>query len=112
MAHKPLKKIYIDLAIIFIGFIVLGYLSHIPYLYIFSGIALISAIHPTTASWVSFGWEKFGKALGLVNSRIMLSIFYFVVITPFSLLYKLIGTKHKNGWKKVEKPEVNFNNPW
>jgi len=36
-------------------------------------------------------WMKFARALGWVNSRILLSLLFFVVITPYGLLQRLLG---------------------
>lgn len=36
-------------------------------------------------------WMKFARALGWVNSRILLSIFFFVIITPYGLFQRLLG---------------------
>jgi multisubunit Na+/H+ antiporter MnhG subunit len=38
------------------------------------------------------GWMKLGGALGYVNSRILLTIVYFLVITPFGWIRKLMGS--------------------
>lgn len=36
-------------------------------------------------------WTGFAHALGWVNSRILLSLFFFVVITPYGVLQRLLG---------------------
>lgn len=36
-------------------------------------------------------WMKFAHALGLVNTRIILSIVYFLIFTPLALIFRLIG---------------------
>ena len=36
-------------------------------------------------------WMRFARALGWVNSRILLTIFFFVVITPYGVLQRLFG---------------------
>jgi hypothetical protein len=37
------------------------------------------------------GWMLFAKALGWVNTRILLSLMYFVVFTPFRIINIVIG---------------------
>lgn len=37
------------------------------------------------------GWMKFARALGWVNTRIILSLVYFLIFTPIALFFKLIG---------------------
>lgn len=113
MNKKPLKKVYIDIFVIICGFTLLGYLFKFPYLYIFSALALLSAIHPITARWVSFGWEKFGKFLGKINSYILLSLFYILFISPLSIIYRLTKKNKKTLSYWVEHTEsVNFNKPY
>ena len=36
-------------------------------------------------------WMKFARALGWINSRLLLSLLFFVVITPYGLLQRLVG---------------------
>ena len=113
MPHKPLKKIYLDLLVIAVGFAVLAYGFAFPYLCIGSGIAIVAAIHPKSAAAVSLGWEKFGKALGWINSRILLSVFFVLFITPFSVLVRLFSKKQAEGrWKDVSQQGVDFTKPW
>ncbi len=37
------------------------------------------------------GWMAFAYALGWVNTRILLVLFFFLVITPVSLVLRMIG---------------------
>ncbi len=36
-------------------------------------------------------WWRFATALGWVNSRILLSLFFFLVLTPIGLVFRLTG---------------------
>ena len=36
-------------------------------------------------------WMRFARALGWVNSRILLTLLFFVVITPYGALQRLVG---------------------
>lgn len=36
-------------------------------------------------------WWQLSAALGWVNSRILLSLFFFLVLTPFGLVFRLLG---------------------
>ena len=36
-------------------------------------------------------WMRFARALGWVNSRILLSLLFFIVITPYGALQRLVG---------------------
>lgn len=113
MPHKPLKKIYLDLLVIVAGFCLLAYLFRLPYLLIPAGMAALSAVHPKTAGAVSWAWEKLGKALGWVNSRILLSVFFVLFITPFAILVRWTSKKRAGGeWKDVSDQKTDFSKPW
>ena len=51
-------------------------------------------------------WMRFAHALGWVNSRALLSIFFFVIITPIGVVMRLAGwdplrmtRAHAGGWQ-------------
>ena len=37
------------------------------------------------------GWMKLAHVLGWVNTRIILSLVYFLIVTPLALIFKVIG---------------------
>ncbi|MBZ5559464.1 MAG: hypothetical protein LAO77_19505 [Acidobacteriia bacterium] len=55
---------------------------------IFFGVALA---YPRLLDAPNRLWMRFARALGWVNSRILLSIFFFVIITPYGALQRLLG---------------------
>lgn len=67
-------------------------------------LALPALIAPQVLKPVHTAWMKLGHALGWVNSRIILGIVFYGVITPMSLLMKLFKknplSQHEE--KKVE----------
>jgi hypothetical protein len=64
-------------------------LSMIPWVIavILAGIALFV---PKSLDSVYRVWMKIGLALGWVNSRIILSIVFFIILTPMALIMKLL----------------------
>lgn len=52
---------------------------------------LFSAWHPTLLHPLYRGWMAFGAVLGSVNSRIILGIVFFVIVTPVALALRLFG---------------------
>ena len=38
--------------------------------------------------WAS--WKRFARRLGEAQARVLLSIFYFVILAPFALLFRFI----------------------
>lgn len=81
--------------VIVIGFTALGwilrsrfqvetYLDKIAFV-----IGLVSIFIPVAARAIEWLWLKFALALGWVNSRILLTIVYFVFLMPIALLSRL-----------------------
>jgi hypothetical protein len=40
---------------------------------------------------IYWGWMKFGAVLGFINKRIILGLFFFVVMAPFGVIMRLFG---------------------
>ncbi len=49
------------------------------------------------------GWKRFGKRVGDVQARLLLSLFYFVILAPFGLGMRAadpLGLRHPGaGWR-------------
>lgn len=52
-------------------------------------IGLISLISSTIAKWIEWAWLKLAMGLGWINSRIILSIIYFVFLLPIAWISRL-----------------------
>ena len=71
-------------------------------------LSLLSAIAPSLLRPVYRGWMRFGEALGWLNTRIILSLVFFLVVTPIGLLMRLFGrspiatAKRESYWTDVE----------
>jgi len=62
------------------------------YLAIFGGgFATLAAIAPRTLGPVRSGWMRLAEPMGRVGNAVVLTVFFFVVFTPFSLLVRLFG---------------------
>lgn len=48
---------------------------------------------------ISFVWAKLAEGLGWFNSKVILSVAFFIVMTPFALLYRVF-TKDNLGLKR------------
>ncbi len=91
--QKPAETKYLSLLVLVTGLSLLGLIfKFLPLNYIAAGIGLISLLIPRIGDLILMVWEKFGLALGWVNSRIILGIVFFLVLTPLALL-KRIGSK-------------------
>lgn len=88
------------------GFVFTGFFTLITFLPLVRGnplrwwsapIAIIflflTLVTPQSLSPLAKVWMKFGLILHRVMSPIIMSIIYFLVFTPFSLLFKALGMK-------------------
>src|SRR6185295_19105495 len=53
--------------------------------------AILALAWPAALSLVYKYWMKFGALLGAINSRIILTIMFWIFITPLALLFKAFG---------------------
>jgi len=66
--------------------------AHWPY-FLWPGAGLIAAgvIFPRALKWVYIAWMSIAFVLGLVMAHLILTLFYFLVITPIGLVARLFG---------------------
>ncbi|MEA5508786.1 SxtJ family membrane protein [Crocosphaera sp. UHCC 0190] len=58
--------------------------------WIIGGVLIILAIFiPKSLDPIHYGWMKVAQVLGFVNSRIILGIIFFIVVTPMGLIMRL-----------------------
>lgn len=60
-------------------------------LYTAIGIAAIGLFFTWLATWIATGWFGLAKILGLVNGKVLLSVVFFIILTPIALLMRLFG---------------------
>jgi hypothetical protein len=59
--------------------------------YIGMPVALLAAIWPAGLRPLYIVWMKFGAVMGFINTRIIMSVFFFVMLTPIAWLMKVVG---------------------
>lgn len=52
---------------------------------------LLAAIAPAALKPVYRGWMKLGAVLGWINTRIILTVAFFLVVTPIGVIMRLAG---------------------
>jgi len=69
---------------------------------------LAAAVAPSLLRPVYRGWMRLGEVLAWVNTRILLTLIFFLVVTPIGLLMRLFGRspiatrKEDSYWTDVE----------
>lgn len=57
-------------------------------LYIGLGLGGLVMVVPATAPYIAWGWNKIAEALGWLNSKVILTVVYFIFLVPFGLIYQ------------------------
>ena len=52
---------------------------------------LTGIVLPRSLFWIHKGWMTLGHILGQINTRILLGLVFYVVVTPTGLVRKLLG---------------------
>jgi len=88
--------------IIVSGLLVLAWLFSLPLIaYIAAAIGLFSLVIPPVGYGIVWGWYKIAEILGTINAKIILSLLYYILVTPMALLFRLSG----NDPMLLSKPE-------
>ena len=100
---KPyLRKFGLTLSFVFLGIfgVVLPFLFKKPmamWPFVVGGIILVPAIvQPLLLKVIYTPWMKLGTVLGFINTRIILGVIFFALITPIGLLMRLCGNDPMN----------------
>ncbi|PCJ86040.1 MAG: hypothetical protein COA57_06760 [Flavobacteriales bacterium] len=84
------EKILENLAVISIGFMVLYFLFKKFWLLDVSlAVLLIAVFIKPLAKLISRGWMKLAEGMGFVMSKVLLSIIFFLILTPIAFLQKI-----------------------
>jgi hypothetical protein len=117
---KDKKRNITDCLVIIAGLVIIGIITkEFVYFYISAGLGVIIAIIPPMAYYISFLWQGIGKVMGFIVSKIILTIIFYIILFPFSLLHKLFAKnksisqkKLETYWIKKEKTEIDFTKLW
>jgi hypothetical protein len=67
------------------------------------GLVVPGVVWPRGLAPVYRGWMMLGQVLGWINTRILLGVIFFVLITPMGLVRRLLG---KDSMRRSFEPEV------
>jgi uncharacterized membrane protein len=60
-------------------------------LYVAGPIATLALVWPMALALFYKGWMKFGLVAGAINTRILMSLIFFVMLTPIAWLMRALG---------------------
>jgi membrane protease YdiL (CAAX protease family) len=55
------------------------------------GLAVLGSLAPVVVKPLFYAWMTLALALGWVMTRVLLTVFFFLVLTPVALIFRLIG---------------------
>ena len=90
-------KVYESLLVIVVGFCIIQYFTN--WLYVKEVALLIGVIGILSFFWgkkIATTWLKMAEILGQISSRILLSVVFFLFLTPLALLYRIFSKKTKD----------------
>ncbi|MBL4605613.1 MAG: hypothetical protein JKY02_08140 [Flavobacteriaceae bacterium] len=80
--------------VIVVGFLAISlYFEIKPLLYVALGIGGLSTLSSTLEGYIVLGWNKIALTLGWFTSRVVLTLVFFIFLTPLALLKKLVSSK-------------------
>lgn len=112
-----------SILVIVIGFLLLSYyFDQIVLSYVAVALGLLSVISHDLHRLILKLWFGLAKVLGFINSRILLTVVYVLVLLPLSLLNRLFGSNSVQLKKKASGSyfvtrdhkyvKVDLENPW
>lgn len=79
-----------SLTVIAIGFGLLYFFFKKEWMLVLIGIVFIGFLLGNVGTFIHLTWMMIAKILGYINSRIILSILFFLLLTPLALLRRLL----------------------
>ena len=112
----------IDLAVMVGGFCLIGYaIKFYPMIWTALGVGAIGFAIAPAGKLIVKGWMLLSKAIGYVMSRVLLTLIFFVFLTPIAWFYRLstknaLDLKRKNGSlfkdRNHQYQASDLENPW
>jgi len=72
--------------------LLLRHKAHYPY-FLWPGVVLfvLGAVQPRSLKWVYLVWMSGAFVLGFIMAHVILTLFFFIIITPLGLVARLVG---------------------
>jgi hypothetical protein len=78
-----------------------------PYLFVLAGFFLICGLLlPRVLAPIEWAWMKFASFIGQIMTRVILSITFYLVVTPIGLMMKMFGKNSLN--RKFDKTAKSY----
>lgn len=99
------------------GLIIISLFFKIGWLiYVSLAILVVTSFSSFLGGWIAKAWMGFGKTLGNINGKLILSIFFFLLLVPIAFFKKIISKKQisssTTNWKTLDNENVAFDKLW
>ena len=89
---KPEEKVYQGILTMVTGFVILFLIFGKSWLlYIAAGVGIIAVFSSAATQFIFKYWMKLATLLGAINSKILLTIIFFLFLTPIAFFYRLLN---------------------
>ncbi|MES2794492.1 MAG: SxtJ family membrane protein [Bacteroidota bacterium] len=96
---------------IVVGLLAISFIFKIPVLIkIGFGIGILSLFSAFFEEKIAWAWSKIGLALGYINGNILLSIIFFIILTPIALAMRYLAGKDNLVLKKPKQSVFTIRN--
>ncbi|WP_138989963.1 SxtJ family membrane protein [Larkinella sp. C7] len=76
--------------VIVTGLVVLYFVfKSVYWLYAAAAVGLLSIFIPAAGNGIAWAWFKLAEVLGIINSKIILTVLFWAVLVPIAYLYRL-----------------------
>jgi|SRR5690606_20057711 len=110
-----IKEIYVGNIAVASALIIAFYIFNNNYI-LFSAliILILTLLSEKLAKWIATNFNRLFKAIGHINATIILSIFYFLILTPIALIKQFFSSKKqtKSYWIENTSKSINYTDPW
>jgi len=107
---RDLRKFGLMVGGVFLGLGLLFYFRHKPWWPWFIGpgapLVLLGAVFPRSLKWIYVAWMTLAMVLGAIVSTILLTLLFYLVVTPIGLVARLAGKDFLS--RKLEPPAASY----
>ncbi len=97
------EKVVTSILVICLGFIGLYFIFEKEWLlWIAFGVGILSLFSEKIANFICKGWYKVAEILGGINSKILLSLIFFVILVPVAFMARIFSKESKIQLKRKE----------
>jgi len=116
------EKKYQSLLGIVVGFLIISYIFEAPkFMYAAAIIGFLGLLSKSIAYWIHYAWMKVAALLGFINTYVLLTVIFFLLLFPISLLYRFfnrdsLNLKNKEASffkdRNQQYTKADLENPW